>query len=311
MNERTQFSIKLILTHVILLPVLIFIPVLSISHSFLLLSITQTALLILFLSGYWEFFGLRFRNTYCLLTEMLILIVLLWRLPENHLIENTRWISAILILLLLCLLFQLVKILIVIFKRDKGYFEIGFPFKNGKYLITDGGNSKISRMMNYHFFSQIHKKKKTNFSMQFATDIIKIKDSGPHFLPGQNEDYPVFGEKVFSPIDGIVVKIENTIDDNVPYCGNYPYSTGNTIVIQKDSKYLILGHLKKNSIIVKVGENINTNDLIAEAGNSGYSERPHIHMQLIKSLTDNYWYGSGISIQFNKKNLYKNRVIKI
>jgi hypothetical protein len=52
-------------------------------------------------------------------------------------------------------------------------------------------------------------------------------------------------------------------------------------------------------------------DFIAEAGNSGYSERPHIHIQLINSSTDNYWSGTGISIQYRRKNLYKNRLITV
>jgi murein DD-endopeptidase MepM/ murein hydrolase activator NlpD len=147
--------------------------------------------------------------------------------------------------------------------------------------------------------------------MLFATDIVKIKNSGSNYLPPQNIDYPIFGENVFSPIDGIVVKVENNIEDNVPYSGHYPYNTGNTIVIQKGNNYFLLGHLKKNSIRVKPGDNINANDLLAEAGNSGYSERPHIHIQLINSLTDKYWTGTGISIEYKGKNLYKNRLIKI
>lgn len=147
--------------------------------------------------------------------------------------------------------------------------------------------------------------------MLFATDIVKIKNSGSNYLPPQNDDYPIFGEKVFSPMDGIVVKVENNIEDNIPYSGHYPYNTGNTIVIQQGNNYFLLGHLKKDSIKVKEGDKIAANDLVAVAGNSGYSERPHLHMQLINSTTENYWMGKGISIQFKKKNLYKNRVIDV
>lgn len=63
--------------------------------------------------------------------------------------------------------------------------------------------------------------------------------------------------------------------------------------------------------MVEAGDNVNAGDILAAAGNSGYSERPHIHMQLINSLTENFWQGLGISIQFKMKNLYKNRVINI
>jgi murein DD-endopeptidase MepM/ murein hydrolase activator NlpD len=62
---------------------------------------------------------------------------------------------------------------------------------------------------------------------------------------------------------------------------------------------------------VKVNDNVEQGDLIAEAGNSGYSERPHLHMQLMESGTADYWKGTGVSIRFRKKNLFKNRIIDI
>jgi hypothetical protein len=242
---------------------------------------------------------------------VIILIVLLLKLFSLNKAENNLYMVNILAIIQIWLLFLLLKIVIVIFKPDKRALDIVFPFRHGEYLITDGGNSRISRLMNYHFYSSVHKKKKTNLSMLFATDIVKIKNSGINYLPPDNVDYPIFGEKVYSPVSGIVVKVENGIRDNVPYCGNYPYNTGNTIVIRQGNYYLLLGHLKMDSIRVKTGDVINADDLIAEAGNSGYSERPHIHIQLINSLTDNYWTGTGISIQYIGKNLYKNRLIKI
>ena len=199
----------------------------------------------------------------------------------------------------------------MIFKNEINKFEISFPFRQGNFLITDGGNSKISRMMNYHFYSSIHKRNKTNYSMLFATDIVMIDNSGRLFLPPQNEDYPVYGKKVFSPMSRVIFKIENSVMDNIPYSGNYPYSTGNTIVIRKENRFMLLGHLHMGSIRVKVGDLVSENEWVAMAGNSGYSERPHIHMQLIESNLENFWKGKGISIQYKGINLFKNRLIEV
>jgi len=311
MHERTQLSLKLILSHVILLPVLILFSLFVNSDSFLLTSITETVLIILILSGYWEFLGLRFKRIYFVISEVLIFMVFSWKLFSVHKAGNNLYLIFFLAIIQIWILFLLIKVIIVIFRSEKGAVEIEFPFRQGSYLITDGGNSRISRLMNYHFFSRMHREKKTSLSMLFATDIVKIKNSGSNYLPPQNDDYPIFGEKVFSPIDGIVVKVENNIEDNIPYSGHYPYNTGNTIVIQHGNSYFLLGHLKKHSIRVKVGDKIAANDLVAEAGNSGYSERPHIHIQLIGCQTDKYWTGTGISIEYKGKNLYKNRLIKI
>lgn len=209
------------------------------------------------------------------------------------------------------MIYQLTKILAVIFERPRQSIEIEFPFKNGLYLITDGGNSKISRLMNYHYYSPTHKKNNTNKSMLYATDVVKLSENQKHFLPTRNSEYSIYGENVFSPIDGTVFKVVNGISDNEPFSGNYPYNTGNTVVINCNNYYFLLGHLKFNSIKVKEGDIIHKGQLIAEIGNSGWTERPHLHMQLIESDNQNYWKGMGVSIKFDKKNLYKNRLIEI
>jgi murein DD-endopeptidase MepM/ murein hydrolase activator NlpD len=74
---------------------------------------------------------------------------------------------------------------------------------------------------------------------------------------------------------------------------------------------MLLGHLKLGSIRVKFGDVVSEDEWLAEAGNSGYSERPHIHMQLIESNLENFWKGKGISIQYKGINLFKNRLIEV
>jgi murein DD-endopeptidase MepM/ murein hydrolase activator NlpD len=112
-------------------------------------------------------------------------------------------------------------------------------------------------------------------------------------------------------MEGEVVKVENSLTDNEPYIGQYLYNTGNTVVIRNGKYYLLLGHLMKDSIKVKEGEKVKRKTLIGHVGNSGYSERPHLHMQLIKSESENYWLGEGICIKYKDRNLYKNRIIDV
>lgn len=181
----------------------------------------------------------------------------------------------------------------------------------GTFLVSDGGNSKISRMMNYHYHSNVHKQKGTSVSMMHATDIVMLNNLRyDSFFPRRNEDYPIFGEYVYAPMDGEVVKVENSIPDNTPYSGKYPYNAGNIVVIKKGCLYLLLGHLHYNSVVVKQGNKVRMNDLIGQAGNSGFSERPHIHMQLMESNSENYWKGTGVSVSFGVDCVYKNKIIK-
>lgn len=311
LKERNLLAVKLISSHIILPIVLSIASYFINGEAYLFYSTSQTVLCIIFLAGYWEFIGRRFRLIFCLFIELVLITSLILKLSLAVPSHTELYLVMVFGLMQLYFLLVLVRIIFVVFEKSKSAIEILFPFKNGKFLITDGGNSKISRMMNYHYYSPVHQKHNTNCSMLFATDIVKIEVSKFKFMCASNEEYPIYGEKVYSPVNGIVLKIVNDIDDNKPYSGNYPYNTGNTIVIRQDNYYFLLGHLRKGSIWVNSGSVVKAGDLIAEAGNSGMSERPHIHIQLIQSDTENFRKGIGVSIQFKRKNLYKNRIIQV
>ncbi len=311
MNERSKLIIKFVASHFLLVSGLLYVAMIVGIESFLILSIAETVLLILFLSGYWEFLGKTFKWCFCFGIEFLIILVTAIKLKTvDFETPSLCWIAGF-VIVESYLLFSLFRIFIVIFKNDRSSVEIELPLRNGQYLVTDGGNSKTSRLINYHYNSEVHKRNKTNYSMLYATDIVQVKNNSKKFFPLKNEDYPIFGEKIFCPMEGEVVVVINSIDDNLPYSGNYPYNTGNTVVIQNPFYFFLLGHLKKGSIEVKEGESVKIGQLIGLAGNSGYSERPHLHIQLIKSNKGDYWKGLGISMRFKNRNLFKNRLINI
>lgn len=311
MKERTLLSVKLITSHILLLPVLMFISILLAPDYWLLMAAIQVLLIIILLAGYWEFFGLRFRIFYGLAIEAILLTILICKLSEPLTHSPIFILQFLLACAALFFMFELGKILYIILFHNGNSIGIEFPLQNGLYLITDGGNSKLSRLMNYHYYSPVHKKKGTNNSMKFAADIVKIDSKRKSYLPPANTDYAIFGEKVYCPLSGTVIKVVNDIPDNIPYSGHYPYNTGNTVVIRSNEYFFLIGHLKQESILVKAGDKVVINDLLAEAGNSGLSERPHIHMQLIYSKDENFWSGTGVDISFRKKTLYKNRIIRV
>ncbi|MBU6339705.1 MAG: peptidoglycan DD-metalloendopeptidase family protein [Rickettsiales bacterium] len=56
---------------------------------------------------------------------------------------------------------------------------------------------------------------------------------------------------------------------------------GNYIIIKTIyGLYVVLAHLKKDSATVSVGSYVKVGQKLAEVGNSGYSQEPHIHMQV-------------------------------
>jgi murein DD-endopeptidase MepM/ murein hydrolase activator NlpD len=75
-------------------------------------------------------------------------------------------------------------------------------------------------------------------------------------------------------------------------------SAGNTIVIKMDDVYVLMGHLKKGSIVVKVGDKVETGQQLARMGNSGATTYPHLHIQVTK---ENYWGSQSLPIKFNSR----------
>ncbi|WP_235822845.1 M23 family metallopeptidase [Cytobacillus massiliigabonensis] len=95
-----------------------------------------------------------------------------------------------------------------------------------------------------------------------------------------NEDYGIWDKEVYAPVSGIVVAaydkeadIEPGSEEFFSMEGNYVY-----IKIDKTGTYLLLNHLKKDSVSVEVGEHVQPGDLIGRVGNSGSTSEPHLHI---------------------------------
>jgi hypothetical protein len=313
MKERYLLLVRFIGTHFVLPLLFVFLSAVLPKNYFIFNCIGQTILLLVYLCGYWEFTTQWFKYLTLSLFELLFIILLIVKFQSPVQVDYfifSAWLGAVFELFLLVRVINAIR---SICRKTNDDQEIIFPFGPGKYLITDGGDSKVSRLMNYHFYSPIHRRMRTNNSMRFAVDIVQLKNGkGNHgFFPLRNEDYFLFNEPVLSPVNGQIFKIISEIPDNDPYTGNYPYNSGNSIVIKSGEYYFVLGHLKQNSIQVKEGDMVKQGDTLALAGNSGWTERPHLHMQLIFSEDEDYWHGRGINIQYKGINLYKNRTITV
>jgi len=149
--------------------------------------------------------------------------------------------------------------------------------------------------------------------MAYAVDIVQLSAWGAaawNLFPSRNEDYPIYGRDVLSPCDGMVAGTEDEIEDNAPF-GPKPYNIGNFVAIRSKGFQVLLGHLKQSSVLVKQGDIVAKGQTIAKAGNSGWSERPHLHMQAMKANETELWKNEGLPIVFDGKNPLKNTLFSI
>ncbi|MEH6942255.1 M23 family metallopeptidase [Bacillus sp. JJ722] len=95
-----------------------------------------------------------------------------------------------------------------------------------------------------------------------------------------NEDYGIWNKEVYSSVSGTIVAVSDDEADIIPGSEEFISMEGNHVYIKIDETgtYLLLNHLKKDSVAVEVGEHVKPGDLIGRVGNSGSSSEPHLHI---------------------------------
>lgn len=105
---------------------------------------------------------------------------------------------------------------------------------------------------------------------------------------------PAFGQWVYSPVRGEVVKVVNNITDfqyNDANHGSLNNSGwGNEVIIKAykastgySDYYVRMLHFKKGSVQVKVGDKVEIGSTIAQIGQTGFSSGPHLHLHVSTS----------------------------
>jgi len=179
--------------------------------------------------------------------------------------------------------------------------NLSFPLHGSNYYIIDGGSSIIANQHNYLKFQH------------YGIDIVKLNKYYSHAsgLLGHNNNYSeIFGNTIYSPCNGIVVDLMNTIPDNIYGIPNKKNPAGNYILIKSDLYYVLLAHFKLNSIIVRKDQKVFSNEKLGEVGNSGNSIFPHLHIHTVSNINSNLLFsGNSIPILFNNTFLIRNDII--
>ncbi|MFX0210845.1 MAG: M23 family metallopeptidase [Candidatus Hodarchaeota archaeon] len=135
------------------------------------------------------------------------------------------------------------------------------------------------------------------YSQEFAFDLDKLFESSPLPQNRENIEYPCYREKIYAVAGGEVVQVYSDIPEN-PTAGSdltlddlktlwekfgyEPLGPGNFIAIKhSDSEYSFYAHLIPDSIQVNIGDIVEQGEFLGLVGNSGNSEGPHLHFQLM------------------------------
>jgi len=162
-------------------------------------------------------------------------------------------------------------------------------------------------------------------SSEFAFDVIDCRrlengvfstSSPPHSVHAA--DYYAFGREVLAVGDGVVTSvgrgwpdawmenplkftderivqltqklIDRGVDFQNAYLGNY------VIINHRNGEFSAYVHLAENSIPVEVGEMVKQGQVIGKIGNTGNSDEPHLHFQLMDG--PDYASANGLPVMF-------------
>ncbi|MBW8684887.1 M23 family metallopeptidase [Chitinophaga rhizophila] len=162
--------------------------------------------------------------------------------------------------------------------------DLAFPLKTGRYFVLQGGKGLPTNLFHYSLRGAV-----------YAMDIVKLKSDGSRankiFSP-KLEDYEIFGDTLYSPCDGRIVKAIGEDPDNIPpNMARGPHNT-NQVLIETENSYVFLAHLKQGSVVVKEGDMVKQGDPLGCVGNSGFSSEPHLHIQAHVKVPGEPWFRS-------------------
>jgi murein DD-endopeptidase MepM/ murein hydrolase activator NlpD len=159
------------------------------------------------------------------------------------------------------------------------------PLKARRY-VASGAPSGYS----YHRLAAVNLDGKYWLSGRYAVDFIGL-DDGERFRIGRqntNGDYFGYEDVVYSTTAGDVITRIDSMAENVPpvapvIAPSTPYRAGGNQVVVKVSEgvYVFYGHLVKGSVLVKAGDRIEVGQPIGRLGNSGNSDGPQLHLQVM------------------------------
>ena len=123
---------------------------------------------------------------------------------------------------------------------------------------------------------------------RFAIDYVQLSPDGRLFIGDKTkvESYPGFGADIYAVTDGPVVIATDGLEEQV--AGKNPTGLtldqypGNHIVQDLgDGNYAMYAHIKTGSVKVKPGDQVKAGQLIGSVGNTGNTNGPHLHFQVM------------------------------
>ena len=151
--------------------------------------------------------------------------------------------------------------------------DLAPPLRGGTtYVVHGGGNAAL----NYHGA--------LDPSQRYALDLTRLGPGGRRAVgiyPRRVDAYAGFGGTVVAPLSGLVVAAVDGVPDQRPPRTRLDRPYGNHVWVARGDTAVVLAHLARGSVAVRVGERVSVGQPVGRVGNTGSTSEPHLHLHAI------------------------------
>jgi hypothetical protein len=160
---------------------------------------------------------------------------------------------------------------------------LGPLFRGGGYVAADGCCDSIRHVRALLALNGVF-----HLSQRFAVDWERVDDDRTIFRGEANDvhSYHIYGAPILAVADRTVVASRYDLLDQLP--GKLPdglpldEADGNFVILDIGHEaYALYAHMEPGSVRVRAGDRVRRGDHIGNVGNSGNTQAPHLHFQVM------------------------------
>lgn len=172
-------------------------------------------------------------------------------------------------------------------RKDLAPVVIGSPLKGPGWFTME-----TTSPLTHHFRSQITVNGVTRVPQRYAQDYLYLDPVTGEFASGDDtiaRNYFGFGKELYAVANGTVVDVRDGVPDIEITTQKPPVSVdtaaGNFVILDiGNRKYACYAHMVNGSVRVKPGDPVVEGQVIGLMGNSGNSDAPHLHFQVVTDI---------------------------
>jgi hypothetical protein len=158
--------------------------------------------------------------------------------------------------------------------------DIANPFGPGRYLVANGGSTVVVNAHLKTLDASVARFRPWR-GQSYAVDFFGLGPFGLRadgWRPADPAAYAIFGAELRAPCAGKVVAAEGRRPDfEVPEL-DAVNRLGNHVILSCGAVEIVFAHMRQGSVGVAPGETVTHGNRLGEAGNSGASTEPHLHI---------------------------------